>query len=129
MEKLTKKAQDALKARLLKEQQYQCAICKVDMRRVDSRNRCLDHCHKTGIVRGVLCRGCNGAEGKVTNLATRYKKDLPLLQWMRNLVAYLEHHQTPRTDYLHSTHKTEAEKRELRNKRARLRRANAKGKT
>lgn len=124
MEKLTAKRQNEVKADLLKEQAYHCAVCNVDLRRVDSRNICLDHCHKTGVIRGVLCRGCNGAEGKIKNLATRFKKDLTELQWLKRLVDYLETHRIPQTEYLHSTHKSEAKKRELRNKKARERRAN-----
>lgn len=126
MEKLTATRQKAVKSELLKEQGYQCAVCTNDLRRVDSRNICLDHDHKTGVVRGVMCRGCNGAEGKIKNLAVRYKKDLTMLQWLKNLVIYLERHKIPQTDYLHSTHKTETQKRELRNKKARARRMNGK---
>lgn len=122
MEKLTATRQKEVKAELLKGQGYRCAICRHDLRRIESRNICLDHDHKTGIVRGVLCRGCNGAEGKIKNLATRFKKDLTVVQWLKNLVTYLEDHKIPQTDYLHSTHKTEAQKRALRNKKARLRR-------
>lgn len=119
MEKLTKKRQDEVKAALLKEQGYRCAICRNDLRRIESRNICLDHCHVSGIIRGVLCRGCNGAEGKIKNLATRFKKDLTVLQWLKNLVNYLETHKIPQTEYVHSTYKTEAEKRALRNKKER----------
>lgn len=129
MEKLTRKRQDEVKAELLKEQGYQCAICKHDLRRIANANICLDHDHKTGIIRGVLCRGCNGAEGKIKNLATRYKKDLTELQWLKNIAAYLETHRIPQTDFIHSTHKTEAQKRELRNRRARERRAKEKRKS
>jgi len=123
MEKLTPKRIKEVKAELVKEQEYRCAVCKVDLRRIDSRNVCLDHDHKTGIIRGVLCRGCNGSEGKIINLATRFKKDLTVLQWLDNLVAYLHLHKIPQTDYLHNTFKTEAQKRELRNKKARARRS------
>lgn len=122
MEKLTVKRQKEVKAELLKEQAYRCAICQQDLRRILKSNICLDHDHKTGIVRGVLCRGCNGAEGKIKNLAARYKKDLTILHWLKNLVSYTESHRIPQTEFLHSTHKTEEEKRALRNKRARTRR-------
>ena len=44
--------------KLLKKQEYRCDICKRDLETV-GRGRHLDHCHKTGKVRGVLCVGCN----------------------------------------------------------------------
>jgi Autographiviridae endonuclease VII len=44
----------ALEAR----QGHACAIC-----RRPSRVLCIDHCHVTGRVRGLLCRKCNSALG------------------------------------------------------------------
>lgn len=40
--------------KMLAEQDYRCAICKgsLEMDRID-------HCHKTGKVRGILCNDCN----------------------------------------------------------------------
>lgn len=37
-------------------QQGLCAICEVDLRIIQPH---LDHCHKTKIVRGILCNNCN----------------------------------------------------------------------
>jgi hypothetical protein len=37
-----------------------CAICKLPC----TRELAVDHCHKTGVVRGLLCAGCNTALGK-----------------------------------------------------------------
>ena len=54
-----------LKEKLLKKQNYICLICQRDLRKLEPRDRCLDHNHTTGFVRGVLCRGCNSMEGKV----------------------------------------------------------------
>jgi hypothetical protein len=44
---------------MLKEQNHKCYICGTD--EVDSRNGklCVDHCHKTGQVRKLLCHNCN----------------------------------------------------------------------
>ena len=45
---------------LLKEQEGKCAIC----RRHPTRTRlAVDHCHKTGRVRGLLCNNCNTGLG------------------------------------------------------------------
>ena len=35
-----------------------CAICKVGVPG-GTRGWCVDHCHTTGVVRGILCCGCN----------------------------------------------------------------------
>ena len=37
------------------EQNYQCSICSTD---ITDKNH-IDHCHKSGKVRGLLCRKCN----------------------------------------------------------------------
>ena len=48
-------------SRLLVKQHGRCAICG-DVFRTDSYTRGwrLDHCHKTGKIRGLLCNDCNG---------------------------------------------------------------------
>ena len=43
---------------LEKRQGHACAIC-----RKATRDLCIDHCHVTGRVRGLLCRSCNSALG------------------------------------------------------------------
>jgi hypothetical protein len=40
---------------LLKEQNHKCAICETP---VDKRSH-IDHCHKSKVVRYILCRSCN----------------------------------------------------------------------
>ena len=52
-----------------------------------------------------------------------------MLGWLSNAVKFLEFHKVPRSEYIHPTHKTEDEKRELRNKRARALRAKKKEET
>lgn len=38
-----------------------CAICG------SGASLCIDHCHKTGKIRGLLCRLCNGFLGKIND--------------------------------------------------------------
>lgn len=51
---------------MLKQQGNVCAICKKpETRRIKGKvvSLCVDHDHKTGAVRGLICRKCNGAIG------------------------------------------------------------------
>lgn len=43
---------------MLTQQKNCCAICAVEM-----KPACVDHCHKTGQIRGLLCRTCNSGVG------------------------------------------------------------------
>lgn len=54
--------------------------CEICGGRDKDRNLALDHCHETGITRGLLCNACNTGIGKM--------KDSPEL--MRKAAAYLE---------------------------------------
>lgn len=49
--------------RLLAEQNFQCAICATPASA--ERHLCVDHCHVSGEVRGLLCPPCNRAIGKL----------------------------------------------------------------
>lgn len=59
---------------LLARQGGACAIC----REKSDKMLCVDHCHETGAVRGLLCPICNSAVGffrddpKLTRAATKY---------------------------------------------------------
>jgi len=111
------------------QQRYTCPLCKGKMTSRSKKDPCLDHDHGTGYLRDVLCRNCNGIEGKVFNLARRAKYGLTEREWLQNLVKYWERHETPQHGgILHHTHKTEEEKRLARNAKARRKRAAAKGK-
>jgi recombination endonuclease VII len=44
---------------LLTEQKGRCALCK----KTSTRRLCVDHCHRTGLVRRLLCHKCNSALG------------------------------------------------------------------
>jgi hypothetical protein len=111
---------------LLRKQKRRCPLCDGVMGG-KGKQPVLDHDHQTGYIRDVLCRNCNGMEGKVFNLARRAKNKFTEKEWLERLLAYYERHETPQHGgYLHPTHKTEAEKRLARNKKARERRAKLK---
>lgn len=62
------------------QQKGKCAICNTKCR--SKRILCVDHCHETGKVRGLLCLGCNTALGN-------FKDDIVLLE---KAIIYLEKH-------------------------------------
>lgn len=64
--------------KMLEEQGGVCAICKSNCN--INRRLCIDHCHTTGKVRGLLCSECNSGIGKL-------KDDKELL---KSALAYLE---------------------------------------
>lgn len=67
---------------LLEKQNGQCAICGGSMTTVRFKRPSVDHCHKTGKVRGLLCHGCNTGIGMM--------KESPIR--MRAAAEYLERH-------------------------------------
>lgn len=51
---------------MLRQQNYVCAICKKEESfelRGTKHSLAIDHCHKTGKIRGLLCRNCNQGLG------------------------------------------------------------------
>lgn len=105
-----------------------CAICRQPLGTKAPLDPVLDHCHTTGIVRGVLHRGCNALLGKLENNVKRYGVRDPA-RFLSGAWPYLAKHANVIGGgdvVLHPTHKTEDEKRELRNKRARAARAKKK---
>lgn len=114
-----------LTARILAEQ---CGICPLCRQKIQDGMACLDHDHTTGEIRGVLCRNCNGIEGRIRNRVTAAKRKLSPIEWLANLLEYWKTHRTSQHHLLHPTFKTDDEKRLLRNARARARRAATKTK-
>lgn len=70
---------------LLISQNYKCAICNNEETSIDKRTGkvyelAVDHCHKTGQVRGLLCANCNGGLGNYNDDITRLKKAIEYLE-------------------------------------------------
>jgi hypothetical protein len=115
-----------LRAALKKKQGNKCAICKQSFTLTDPA--VLDHCHSTGHIRGVLHRTCNGQEGRVRIKAQRCHAGVSADDYLIGLGEYLSDTKTPKYKQIHPTHKTADEKRLALNKKARIKRAQAKAK-
>lgn len=117
--RLTQAAVKSYREAKLREQGGRCAITGYTLSPAEA---VLDHCHTTGHVRGVIHRGVNALLGKLENNHKRYGVALPQVIAMgEGLREYLS------KDYsgnpLHYTYRTEDERREARNAKARKLRA------
>jgi len=70
-------------AELLSDQGGVCAICKTDAPGGRYGTFHVDHCHKTGIVRGILCHNCNVTLGKMGDSVDGVMKYLDYLSRKR----------------------------------------------
>ena len=67
---------------LLKQQFGECAICrsKTGTRKTKTRTLAVDHDHKTGKVRGLLCQPCNTVLGMFNDNPTLFKRAIKYLE-------------------------------------------------
>jgi hypothetical protein len=56
-----------------------CAICSAPDESLKKR-LCVDHCHTTGAVRGLLCDNCNTALGKFRDNADTLRRAITYLE-------------------------------------------------
>lgn len=68
--------------KMLTQQKGKCAICNSTLNSSRYTKFSVDHCHKSGKVRGLLCSACNTSLGMM--------KDSPLR--LRRAAEYLERH-------------------------------------
>ena len=123
MQRLTRKQADELRRSLIVTQDNLCYICKETL---DGKTACLDHDHRTGHVRAVLCLNCNGIEGKIFNLCRRGKRSRTELEFALDILNYWLADATWSANPIHPAHRTPDEKRLARNAKARKRRASKK---
>jgi hypothetical protein len=109
-----------VKQALLQKQDFICPLCDDPLTIASS---CLDHNHKSGLIRGALCRNCNGIEGKIYNLANRAKRAMTVMNFLGRVILYWIKHQTDQTGLYHPLYKTVDEKRVRTNLKAKKRRA------
>lgn len=58
---LNRAGREAILRRLLKQQKWRCAVCQRKF--APPLTPHVDHCHRTGVVRGALCGDCNHGLG------------------------------------------------------------------
>lgn len=66
---------------MINKQANKCAICSTEFS--ITVKACVDHCHQTGDVRGLLCRNCNLALGMINDN----------LQRLQSMILYLDQNQ------------------------------------
>lgn len=67
--------------RVLEYQGHACATCK-KTRASKQKRLAVDHCHKTGVIRGLLCHQCNSALGFIRdNTATAQR----MIEYLNNV--------------------------------------------
>lgn len=64
---------DAIYAAMLASQGGRCAICRTDTPSTRRDYFDIDHCHRTGKIRGLLCETCNRAIGLMKDDAQRLR--------------------------------------------------------
>ena len=62
------------------DQDYRCAICNIHKKDIDNDVLCIDHDHKTGKVRGLLCRKCNSGIGMLKDDPSTLRKAAEYLE-------------------------------------------------
>jgi hypothetical protein len=101
---------------ILKQQNNHCALCH---QTIQEGEAVLDHCHKTGQIRGVLHRGCNAFEGTIVNALPR---NLITAQRLLNIMTNLASYQRQLKPLLHPTYRTPEERQLRAKKRAKAQR-------
>ena len=104
----------------LREQLGLCALCKEPVAVEDA---VLDHCHRTGLLRSVLHRGCNCYIGSMENNLSRNRITPSRLA---NILANFERYRILTKTIYHPSHRTPEERKARAKKRAKIRRKKAK---
>ena len=105
--KITQKDIAGVRSRLLKKQRGICPICKNEVKDPN-----LDHDHKTGAVRDVLCRNCNRVEGKILHWVRTVPGDN--VEILRRLARYWIRHNANRHGLIHPGKTTKRKRRRKR---------------
>jgi hypothetical protein len=81
-----------------------CALCGET---IEAGKAVLDHDHKSGLIRGVLHRGCNALEGNITNALPR---NLITPARLAGIFENWSRYHSTVKQVLHPSHRTQAER-------------------
>jgi hypothetical protein len=65
--------------KMLKAQNYKCAVCGIKQEEAGKKGLVVDHCHDSGKIRALLCSNCNSSLGLL-------KEDLQVLESLKNYI-------------------------------------------
>jgi hypothetical protein len=68
--RITKEQYEAM----LTHQNFRCGACEIDLKSISATEVHVDHCHKSKLVRAILCGSCNRALGLMNDDAKRLQK-------------------------------------------------------
>lgn len=114
-----------------------CLVCKKPISLQVMGNKSdyvVDHCHETGVIRGVLHRSCNASLGKLDNAIGRWgcksMKYEDIIPFLRNVLEYYDNCQANPMNVIYPDYRTPEQQAEAnrvkRNKAAALQRAKRK---
>ncbi len=86
---------------LRKRQKDTCPLCGC---KLSAHLPSLDHDHKTGAIRDVLCRNCNQVEGRVNAWVDRGRRGEDRIEYLKRLLHYWERHTENQTGLIHPSH-------------------------
>lgn len=122
MKRIKQSEIQAYRLAYMDEQLGKCDICQINLA---GRVMNLDHEHKTGKLRSVLCRECNTLLGKVENFLNTYGHPRGQM-FLSRAWDYIQHYKKHPRDIYHPSYRTPEEKRLAKNARARAKRAREK---
>jgi hypothetical protein len=110
---LKRKDINSHKLLIAEQQDFICPLCGADMACHPSKKWHLDHDHSNGMIRGALCSGCNRAEGKITNIISRFlsKIDIGFEAYVMNMGKYQKYHALNPSYVRHPDHSSFQDKR------------------
>ena len=72
---------EAVYQSMLEKQSGLCAICKCEEASTPKGKLCIDHNHKTGKLRALLCNNCNAALGLLDEYTGNFKRAILYLEY------------------------------------------------